>query len=188
MQATKGDWVTAIFSVTGRDGQEVTEGNEYYVRGVCPDGSIVVDCDDDLQRAMELKYFKPSVAKDTTEQEERMDKSNWRSYTFKVRSLDQVDHYSIEDDLSWANPLMIMEYGAKRKIFVYVSNTVWRKAANCGLEPELEALTYGYKYDNGGFKIPRSELPKLIALLKRIKKAKWNNPRRAECVVTKVSI
>ena len=117
-----------------------------------------------------------------------MDKSNWRSYSFNVRSLDQVDHFAIEEDLSWDNPMMIMEYGAKRKVYVYISETVWRKAANCGLEPELEDLTKDYKYHNGGFKMLRSDLPKLIALLKRIKKAQWDNPRRAECVVTKVSI
>lgn len=113
--------------------------------------------------------------------EESMDKSNWRSYTFNVRSLDQVDHFAIEEDLSWDNPMMIMEYGAKRKVYVYISETVWRKAANCGLEPELEDLTKNYK-------MLRSDLPKLIALLKRIKKAKWNNPRKATCTVTKVRI
>jgi len=118
-----------------------------------------------------------------------MDKSNWRSYSFNVRSLDQVDHYAIEEDLSWNNPLMILEYGAKRKIYVYISDTVWRKATNCGLDRELEGyLNATATYFDGAWKMRRSDLPELITLLKRIKKAPWNRPRRAECVVTKVSI
>ena len=117
-----------------------------------------------------------------------MDKSNWRSYSFNVRSLDQIDHPAIEEDLGWDNPLMILEYGGKRKVFVYISDTVYRKAMSCGMYHELVDLTDGFKYYKGGFKILRSELPVVIGLLKRIKKARWDNPRRAECVVTKVTI
>ena len=145
------------------------------------------------------------------EQEEQMEPKrhnahqDWKDYSFHVRSLDQVDDQAIEADLSWTNPMMIMEIEGSEHVKVFLCRTIWNKAEDAGPREvtdfhgmKLEVSTYTERLEKylhdpsmGGYynhMVHRRFLPGLIRLVKEIKHSPWRNPKRAKCTVKKIKI
>lgn len=198
-----------------------------YTMMYCPsDGSMFnVVCNDGEKRMMLKSRF---TIKHITKQEDNKMRHNasstsstwapaapkrhnahqdWKNYQFDVRSLDQIDHDTIGRDLSWTNPMMILEYGDKDNVMVYLDDSIWRKASASGkmvkrglkghkykvskLRERLIDMVYNEDHfdpDIDAYMFPRERLPELIALVKEIKNAKWNRPNQTTCTVHKISI
>ena len=128
---------------------------------------------------------------------------DWDSYEFSIRSEDQIDEETIQKDLSWTNPMMILEFADDDAyVKVYIDDSIWNKAAASGETYECE--DYGIAYTAhryvdrldqyiitrgmGYGYVHRRFLSGLIALVKEIKRAEWNEPRVTTCTVRKIKI
>jgi len=130
-------------------------------------------------------------------------KDQWESYSFQIRSLDQIDTDAIESELSHKNPVLVMEVEGQSGCRVFIHETVWTKAWSAGkdtkgthncppwtpdkkLAATLMDLTQNYEDDNGF--VPRHVAEKIINTVRRIKKSKWDRRQRAEVTVYKPTI
>ena len=115
---------------------------------------------------------------------------NWRDYEFEIRHEEQIDDDLIRKDLSAQNPLMIAEVEGSTQVRVYIWQGLWTKVFNCKgtkrLRKELDMIIWANELWPSV--IERSELPRLIQVLKRIKQAQWKKGTQAKVTVRKVKV
>jgi hypothetical protein len=117
-------------------------------------------------------------------------KEQWKNYKFNVRSLEQIDHESIEKDLSPRNPMMIGQVEGEQEVYVYIHESMWTKAANCGMSETLSKLltTGGDDLWFSAYLVNRRWLPTIISCLRQIRQRPWVGGVKAEITVQKVTI
>jgi hypothetical protein len=117
-------------------------------------------------------------------------KEQWDNYKFSVRSMEQIDHDSIEKDLSPRNPMMIGQVEGEQEVYVYIHESVWVKAANCGMSETLtKLLTVGSDDHYWGQPLAnRRWLPAIISCIRQIRQSPWSEGIRAKITVQKVNI
>jgi hypothetical protein len=179
----------------------LTAGKAYEAK-VSDDGDgFWVTCDDGC-----LTYFNKRrfiVEQENTQVKRHNTHMNWDSYEFNIRSEDQISEETIQKDLSWTNPMMILEFADDPEyVKVYIDDSIWNKASACGETYECE--DYGIAYTAhryvdrldqfiitrgmGYGYVSRKQLSELIALVKEIKRADWNESRVTTCTVRKIKI
>lgn len=127
---------------------------------------------------------------------------NWRSYNFQIRSLDQIDYQLIESELSHKNPVMQLEVEGFEGVMVLIDRSIYAKANTSGKTKDIERdQQYNYSIkveleklikleetaDDYGF-VSKEVAKKMLKCVKRIRKAKWDEPFRAMVTVKKVDV
>ena len=115
---------------------------------------------------------------------------DWRDYEFEIRHEEQIDDDLIRKDLSAQNPLMIAEVEGSTQVRVYIWQGLWTKVFNCKgskrLRKELDMIIWANELWPSV--VERSELPRLIKVLKRIKQAQWKKGNQAKVTVRKLKV
>ena len=115
---------------------------------------------------------------------------DWRDYEFEIRHEEQIDDDLIRKDLSAQNPLMIAEVEGSTQVRVYIWQGLWTKVFNCKgskrLRKELDMIIWANELWPSV--VERSELPRLIKVLKRIKQAQWKKGNQATVTVRKLKV
>ena len=115
---------------------------------------------------------------------------DWRDYEFEIRHEEQIDDDLIRKDLSAQNPLMIAEIEGSTQVRVYIWQGLWTKVFNCKgskrLRKELDMIIWANELWPSV--VERSELPRLIKVLKRIKQAQWKKGNQATVTVRKLKV
>lgn len=126
---------------------------------------------------------------------------SWRSYNFHVRSLDQIDYDLIESELSHKNPVLIVEVDGIQGVKVLIHESIWNKADSSGRTKRPDHnRTYAVKklvHDllelegegamENGF-VSKEVASKMLHVVRRIKKARWDEPYRAEVRVRRADV
>jgi len=104
------------------------------------------------------------------------------SYTFNVYSFDDVDFKKIQDDLSYADPLRIVEFD-NGKVYSVIHHSVASKLSGSKLPYRIIELVSP---------ICKPDIPALIKTIRTIKKAEWADTsdeiKGLEVTVAKVNI
>lgn len=127
---------------------------------------------------------------------------DWRSYNFHIRSLDQIDFDLIESELSHKNPVMFVEVDGVEGVRVCIHESIWNKANNAGKTKRISRdQQYNYQIkkllddlaelqseqDFDGF-VTKDTADKMLKIVRRIKKSRWDEPYRAQVRVRKVDV
>ena len=161
-----------------------THGNIYSVYGG-PRENPVITNDANCVPFLVSQYEIQSVT--VTPKETNM----WDSYTFQIRSKEQIEDSEIQKDLSFSNPMMIAEISGSDMVRVYLHDSIWSKAYSYPIEAGYRMSRQARKLESilgWESRITKKDMGKLIKLIRKIRKAPWGKPYNATVTVKKIKV
>ena len=97
---------------------------------------------------------------------------NHSDYNFRVNNSDDINFKKIADDLSYADPLRIVEFGDK--MWAVVHHTIQDKYLRSKLKDKGIRIEAAFAISRGVGSIEKKDIKSIVNVIREIKQAQWS--------------